>query len=303
MNIFHIIDFVKLAECCNFSEAADELYITQSSLSKHIQSMEKRLNTKLFHHSTRKTSLSEAGKIFLPYAKQMEEIFLQVNKGLQKIISEKQKSFTIGCMPTIAHYNVMDVIAEFKVQHPDLNVILSEFAHNSQREITDGLFYADYEMVFCDSIFLKSDKIEKIDCCGDHLVAVLHKSHPLSRYTSIELKRLTHEPLIFLNKESTTYFFSKTLCEKVGFTPNISFLGSRIENVLECVAKNMGIALLMKKFTSLVNNDDIAVLEIEPTAQRTISFARLKNYVHTDSADTFWKYISAIYKPAAIKTI
>jgi DNA-binding transcriptional LysR family regulator len=129
------------------------------------------------------------------------------------------------------------------------------------------------------------------------LVAVLHKSHPLSHNNIVELKQLAHEPLIFLNKVSTTYYFSKTLCEKVGFTPNISFLGSRIENVLECVAKNMGIALLMKNFTSLINNNDIAVLEIDPTVQRTISFARLKNCVHTNSADIFWKHISTIINP------
>jgi DNA-binding transcriptional LysR family regulator len=191
----------------------------------------------------------------------------------------------------------MYVIAGFKTQHPCLKVVLSEFMYNSQREITDGLFYGDYEMVFCDSLFLKSDKIEKIDYCDDHLVAVLHKSHPLSRHSIVGLKHLASEPLIFLNKASTTYYFSKTLCEKNGITPNISFLGSRIENVLECVSKNMGIALLMKNFTKLINNDDIVVTEIDPTVQRTISFARMKHYTHTDSADMFWKYISANINP------
>jgi DNA-binding transcriptional LysR family regulator len=292
MNIFHIVDFIKLAECNNFSAAADELYITQSSLSKHIQLLETELRTKLFYHNARKTYLSETGKIFLPYAKQMEEIFLKVNKGLQHLISEDRVRFTMGCMPTMAHYNVMDVIAGFKSQYPQLNIILSEFLYNTQREITKGLFYADYEMVFCDSLFLKSRNIEKIDYCQDYLVAVLHNSHPLAHNKTIKLNRLVHEPLIFLNKASTTYYYSKTLFEQAGFIPNISLLGSRIENVLKCVSKNMGVALLMKRFTNLINNNEIVVADIDPTVQRTISFARIKNHTHTDSADIFWKYIS-----------
>jgi DNA-binding transcriptional LysR family regulator len=297
MNIFHIIDFIKLAEYNNFSAAADELYITQSSLSKHIQSLEKELRTELLCHNTRKTSLSETGKIFLPYAKQMEGIFLKVNKELQHLISEDQMRFTMGCMPTMAHYNLMDVIAGFKTQYPQLNINLSEFLYNTQREITEGLFYEYYEMVFCDSFFLNSKNIEKIDYCRDHLVAVLHNTHPLAYHKTIELDQLAREPLIFLNKASTTYYYSKTIFEQAGFIPNISLLGSRIENVLECVSKNMGIALLMEKFTNLINNGDMAVIEIHPTVQRTISFARLKNHIHTDSADMFWKYISAGINP------
>jgi DNA-binding transcriptional LysR family regulator len=77
LNIFHIIDFLKLVECGNFSAAADELYITQSALSKHIQSLEKTLGIQLFIRNKKKTELSDGGQFFLPYAQKFNSLFLQ----------------------------------------------------------------------------------------------------------------------------------------------------------------------------------------------------------------------------------
>ena len=63
-----IREFVFLANINNFQEAADALYISQSTLSRHIQSLENELQNKLFDRTTRSVQLSEFGKFFLPYA-------------------------------------------------------------------------------------------------------------------------------------------------------------------------------------------------------------------------------------------
>jgi DNA-binding transcriptional LysR family regulator len=292
MDIFHVIDFIKLSECGNYSIAADELYITQSSLSKHIQSLEKVLGVELFNRTTRKISLSEGGKIFLPYARQLEAVFLRASKDLQHLISEEQLKFTLGCMPTMAFYNIMDVVADFRIQHPEVNINISEFHFNSEKEITESLLNSEFEMVVCDSIFVKPGKFETINYCNDHLIAVLHQSHPLASLKTIELKQLADEPLVFLSKATTTYSFCYKVCEDAGFIPKIYFLGSRIENVLECVSNNMGIALLFEKFTSIIRHKDVVVREIIPTAKRTVVFGRVANHTHSMASKQFWGHAS-----------
>ena len=68
MDIKHLAEFVALAETGNYLETADNLFISQSTLSKHIMALEKELGVSLFERTTRKIHLSTEGETFLPYA-------------------------------------------------------------------------------------------------------------------------------------------------------------------------------------------------------------------------------------------
>ncbi|MHA1641732.1 MAG: LysR family transcriptional regulator, partial [Promethearchaeota archaeon] len=69
MNIEYIKNFVKLAEYKSFSKLAKDLPITQSTLSHQISQLEKSLDLVLINRTTKKFELTEAGKIFLKYAR------------------------------------------------------------------------------------------------------------------------------------------------------------------------------------------------------------------------------------------
>ena len=293
MHLFYVVDFIKLVEMGNFSAAADELYISQSSLSKHIQSLEKVLGVTLINRNSRKISLTEGGKLFLPYAKQLQETFLKASMDIKGLISKEQLNLTLGCSPTMTFYNIMELVAKFKTQHPEVNSILSEYVHTSEKEIAEKLFNQEFEMVYCDSMFIRSDRIERIDYCDDHLVAVLNNEHHLAANETINITQLADEPLIFMNKRSTTYYYSCNICEKSGFVPKIFFMGSHIVDVLDCVSNNMGIGLLMKKFTTLIQGNNIVIREIVPTVNRTISLGRVSNRIHSTASDLFWNYFSS----------
>ena len=68
MEIEYIKEFVVLAETENYLEAAESLFISQSTLSKHIKIIEKELDVQLFDRTTRKVHLNKYRKMFLKYA-------------------------------------------------------------------------------------------------------------------------------------------------------------------------------------------------------------------------------------------
>ena len=68
MEIKQVQYFLAIVETGSFSAAADNLYISQSSLSKQIIALEKSLDVQLFDRSKRKVSLTEAGKVFENHA-------------------------------------------------------------------------------------------------------------------------------------------------------------------------------------------------------------------------------------------
>jgi DNA-binding transcriptional LysR family regulator len=70
MDTRYISEFVSLAETLSYSRTAHDLHLSQSSLSRHIQMMEKELGP-LFIRSTRRIELSPGGRIYLPWAKKI----------------------------------------------------------------------------------------------------------------------------------------------------------------------------------------------------------------------------------------
>ena len=68
MEIDYIREFITLAQVQNYMAAAEESYISQPSLTKHIKAIEMELGVSLFDRTTRKVHLNQFGRTFLPYA-------------------------------------------------------------------------------------------------------------------------------------------------------------------------------------------------------------------------------------------
>jgi DNA-binding transcriptional LysR family regulator len=302
MNIFHIIDFLKIVECGNYSEAADELYISQSVLSKHIQAIEKTLGVELFNRSTRKITLTKAGKIFLPYARQFENIFLQASKDLQTVIAEDYTKLSIGCIPVMAYYNITGIIAAFHEEYPAINISLCEFNFRHGKNFTKTLLDFEVELSFCDAVDVEDGIYKSITFCEDHLVAVLNKSHHLANINLIDLRLFKDENLLLMGKTTPTYKLTNEIFTAAGFTPNVFFYGSVIEDVLALVEKNLGVAIIMKDFTNMYPQENIVVREIAPTAKRKINLAHLANREFSESAQLFWDYLQKMSKEKNKKT-
>ena len=79
MEISLIQEFVILAEVGNYMTAADSLYISQPTLSRHIKKIEDDLGFPLFNRNSRKVELNQAGKLFLP----MRRRFYQLSRNIQ----------------------------------------------------------------------------------------------------------------------------------------------------------------------------------------------------------------------------
>ena len=71
MDIDLLQEFIVLAQSETFLKAADILYISQPTLSRHIKNLEEDLGVALFERTTRSSKLSKYGNMLLPYAKQI----------------------------------------------------------------------------------------------------------------------------------------------------------------------------------------------------------------------------------------
>ncbi|MGE7945438.1 LysR family transcriptional regulator [Lysinibacillus sp. NPDC093688] len=122
--------FIVAAKTENFRETAEQHFMTQSTISKHIQHLEKELQTTLFERQGKQVKLNHIGAHFLQYA---EKIMATIDEGLQHTVSFLNgftSQLTIGVAPQIANSTLPVIIHAFQQQKPSIQLTIELLKSN-----------------------------------------------------------------------------------------------------------------------------------------------------------------------------
>lgn len=299
MEIDYMNEFITLAEIGNYMETADTLYLAQSTLSRHIQSIEKDLGVPLFNRTTRKVELNNFGRLFLPYAKQIQLLKDAYTKALAEELRSQTNHITIGTIPSMTQYDISSVLARFHEEFPAYNLdIISADSTILEKLLLDGS---------CDFAFVRTGqnpdaKFQRLHYFTDSMVAVIPRNHPLASSESIALTQLKDESFLLLSDTSslllsdtsTIRSFAVSVCRDAGFEPHVGFIGNRTENIIDLVKRGMGIGLMAKRPLSHVETTDVAILNVLPQLTSCISLAFLSEQALSPSAKKFLKFYQTL---------
>lgn len=305
MNIQYFKEFVVLAETQNYWEAAERLYLNQSTLSKHIKSMESDLGVPLFERTTRTVNLTEFGTALLPYAKSIVQIQFEYSAMLLQKKNYQNNLVTIGSIPSMAQYKITNLLLDFQKLHPECtpkvmeedSVVLKKMLLQKKCELA---FIRDSKNILEDEYF-NENTVERIPYLSDHLVAVLPKNHPLSGFLEITLRQLQNEKLCFLKENTLLYDLCRFACQEANFIPNIVFDSHRLDSILDMVTNGDCIGLLTNQHVKYPLNSTFAMeppfctVKIVPAITTQISLCYLKHVKLSAAAKQFVEY----YKSSA----
>ena len=272
MDIDYIHEFVVLADTGNYMEAADKLFLTQSSLTRHIQKLEADLGVLLFDRSTRHIELNKYGNLFMPYARQISQLQKEYTTTFCNELNRERGTIRIGAIPVMAQYQITDILARF--QQENRNFMLDIQEADSLKLIQ---MLRDEEIDF--AVIRESDDASsafcKIPITQDTLAALMPAGHPLAVKDHIELKQLYRDSFLLLGRDTFMYSLCVRECRSAGFEPHIAFTSNRVDNIIGLVSKGMGVGLLTKRPVMSANHSEIAVVDILPAITTTISLAYL----------------------------
>jgi DNA-binding transcriptional LysR family regulator len=117
--------FVRVAETGSFSKAAQEFSTTQPTITKHIASIESRLNARLLNRNTRGVSLTEAGTLYYEKCKAIVRDVADADNLVRRRQGEAHGLLRIGSSVAFGRRVVVPLVLDFMAQHPDLQVDLS----------------------------------------------------------------------------------------------------------------------------------------------------------------------------------
>lgn len=243
--------FVAVAEERHFTRASEKLGIAQPPLSQQIKKLEQEFDAPLFHRGTRSVTLSDAGKVLLPYAKTAIKAALDASIAVRRAARGKQGNIHIGFTPA-ASFNplVPGVINSFRESHPHVEITLVERATT--------FLYASVQSQDVDVAFIRPTESQRkelstIPVSDEALWAALPIRHPLSARKRIRLRELAEDPFVLFPRRNGNHLYDSIIsaCRTAGFSPNIVQEAPQMTSTVNLVAAGIGAALVPESMCQL----------------------------------------------------
>lgn len=234
--------FVTVLEQKNFSRAAELLHLSQPGVSLQIMNLENEFGTKLFHRTPKQVRPTRAGEILYERAKKILSLYEEAKQEVDLLQNTVSGSLQIGASFTIGEYVLPRVLAEYALQHPQVEL---EVKIANTEEITQAVRtgHIDVGLIEGEAEY-KDIRIEPF--MKDEMVLVMAATHPLAAAEHVSVEELQDQIWILRESGSGTRSFSDRLLQRFGLRVKRSFVFSSSQGVKEAVAAGLGIAVVSR---------------------------------------------------------
>lgn len=136
MEIDFLKEFIATAEICNLFETSEQLFISQSTLSRHIKSLEDSLGVQLFDRTPKSLKINRNGRLFLGYARQIVAIEEEGRRALEREQEKYRDIINISTINSLCNYHINEVLTRFKTDFSQyqVNVYEADSVYNLERK-------------------------------------------------------------------------------------------------------------------------------------------------------------------------
>ena len=272
----------------HFRQAAQELNISQPSLSYAISSLEDELGAYLFEKKGRNVILTKYGKLYLEYVEQALNTLDSGEKKIKQVISSSKGHIDIAYISPLASAYIPRTVKKF-LALDDNKAITFSFRQGITKDLIKGLKNSKYDLIFCSSIQNEQDIVFKL-LYEDELILVVPKNHPLYDFDSIDLKDTSGYDMVTYTKESALGSYTRKIFNDINLVPSIICECEDENGIYGFVSEGFGIALVAR--TNQLANLDVKQIKISnPICKRRIYVAYKNNVFISPAVKKFIKYI------------
>lgn len=276
MEIHQVRYFLAVCEHLSFTMAAKKCNVTQPSLTRAIQLLEKEFGGFLFHRERSRIQLTELGKVVLPYLQEVWEQTLIAKQQARNFASKAQTHLNLGIMCTIAPDLLIPLFARFRASRPDVKLDLID---GTAQSIEDQLIGAKAEAsIYCRPDRSPDPRLNYMALFREQMLIVLPKDHRLTGRDVIEIKDLDGERYV-----------QRSLCEFNDMVDNVfDALGVDCETVYRSDRDDWVLAMIASGFGfgffprySITNPDVLAIPLVNPEFWREVCLTTVKGVPHS----------------------
>jgi DNA-binding transcriptional LysR family regulator len=295
--------FLITAELENFTKAAQLLNLSQPSVSAQVQSLERRLGTKLFHRAGRHISLTEAGQALLPLAREMVQLSIHIEETMASLSGAAVGHLKLGCSTAVGRYTLPRLIARFREEHPHVQVSCNVMTRDAAlKALLDGILH-----LAVTSAREFSKEIEYRLFTADQVVLIVPADHPWAVRGHIGPQELLTENFILREKTAGTRRALEEGLAQHGLHPDqlqtVMIMASS-EAIRTAVEEKIGVSFISRLVAS-AGIELGRIVEVDVTnldLKQQLYIGRNVRRPATKAQSAFWEFVHAPANRALLNT-
>ena len=241
---FRVETFLCVCRHMNYTKAAEELNITQPAVSQHIKYLEQYYSTDLFRYENKKLHLTPAGRILYCRLKTLDNDEAMLK---QEILTSSTTiaSLSIGVTMTVGEYAIIQPLAEYLKNHPNVNVHVH---FGNTRELLEMMEQGEINLALVEGYYPK-EEYEHMSYSNERYVAVCAKDHAFQNGVPEKLRDLVGERLLIREKGSGTRNILERNLEAKGISISDFVHYTEVENmhtIIGLLERDCGISFLYR---------------------------------------------------------
>lgn len=232
--------FVRLAESTTFRGAAEQLNISQPTLTAQIYSLEKTLNLTLIERSRSGATLTPAGRDLLDNARQVIEEMNGLMDKAAMINNGPGGTFRIGVSPTVGPYLLPHILPGLQQNYSSLKLHVRE---NMPSALELDLLEGRLDLVLIPKPF-GNPRLTTEVLFDEPLKLIAPDDHPLAKLKKIETHHLRGQNILTLVEQYSSYHQMELLCTELGATIARDYEGTSLDALRQMVIMSMGLTFL-----------------------------------------------------------
>ena len=246
MDLYHLQTFSRVAQLMSFTRAAEELALSQSAVSRHIEALEREFGVELFARHGRGASLTEAGSRLLEYAERLLRMAQDARRALGELRDLESGQLRVGASTTAGHYLLGRPVAAYQDRYPGIELHLEvRDSRTILRLVDEGA--VDVAVL---PAFEPTPGVVTEPLLTDELMLLAAPAHALAACGEVRLEELSGAKLFVREEGSHTRKVVEEFLAARGVTPLLRELGST-EAIKQAVAAGSGVAFCSRHAVSV----------------------------------------------------
>ncbi|PLS01158.1 selenium metabolism-associated LysR family transcriptional regulator [Neobacillus cucumis] len=241
MDLHQLYVFTKVVEHKSFSKAAEDIFLSQSTVSSHIQGLEKMLGVKLFDRVGRESILTPHGERLYHWALQLLLLKDQALLDLKKGMTSLRGMIRIAASSVPGQFLVPRMIKQFRGEYSE---VIFHINQSSSKHVAEKVLNGSVDMGILGQKF-EDDKLRYIPLLKEKLVLVTSQACRIPEPVSIS--DILEYPFIMRNSDSGTNALLERFLKKNKIMKDQLNIVSYIEDgqsLIQLVIENVGISII-----------------------------------------------------------
>ncbi len=248
MDFRQLETFVEVVKLKSFSKAAERLFITQPTVTNHIQNLEKEIGTLLINRYGKKITLTDAGNLLYKYAINILNSCEMAKFDLASYQGKIQGHLNVYSSSVPRKYLLPSIINNFLITYPDVTFSLND---KDSSKVVRGILDGETDFGILGAKFT-SNNVKYIDLMEDRLVLITPNSskYPEDNYSVLSKDVLLNEKFILREEGSGTRGLVENILDKEKLPINKLNIVAYIEDtdtIKELVSLGVGVSFLSEK--------------------------------------------------------